>query len=1593
MRFDFVDGSGQPVVLSEFFFTYYDLDQETDLPSGAESLTASGFVKYDVDPNTELDISTAPDGSVTFSSTRQGTLDDNPTDPLSLTSEQLSRSVTLWYRDTSTVTLTYSTTAATCTPTPCGGRNFLFAGVNPFPVVDPCCLSPREPPPFPAPQPPPPPPLPVPPSSPCICASDETHNLMDFSLATLQNNNLGGAGPDPDDSLENMHLASVGMTADGESFDLIITSETEYVPRNAANHNRINGAVPQINLGQNETVTLRFDFVDGSGQPVVLSEFFFTYYDLDQETDLPSGAESLTASGFVKYDVDPNTELDISTAPDGSVTFSSTRQGTLDDNPTDPLSLTSEQLSRSVTLWYRDTSTVTLTYSTTAATCTPTPCGGRNFLFAGVNPFPVVDPCCLSPREPPPFPAPQPPPPPPLPVPPSSPCICASDETHNLMTFGLATLQTNNLGGAGPDPDDSPENMHLASVGMTTDGESFDLIITSETEYVPRNAANHNRINGAVPQINLGQNETVTLRFDFVDGSGQPVVLSEFFFTYYDLDQETDLPSGAESLTASGFIKYDVDPNTELDISTAPDGSVTFSSTRQGTLDDNPTDPLSLTSEQLSRSVTLWYRDTSTVTLTYSTTAATCTPTPCGGRNFLFAGVNPFPVVDPCCRSPREPPPFPAPQPPPPPPLPVPPSSPCICASDETHNLMDFSLATLQNNNLGGAGPDPNDSLENMHLASVGMTADGESFDLIITSETEYVPRNAANHNRINGAVPQINLGQNETVTLRFDFVDGSGQPVVLSEFFFTYYDLDQETDLPSGAESLTASGFIKYDVDPNTELDISTAPDGSVTFSSTRQGTLDDNPTDPLSLTSEQLSRSVTLWYRDTSTVTLTYSTTAATCTPTPCGGRNFLFAGVNPFPVVDPCCLSPREPPPFPAPQPPPPPPLPVPPSSPCICASDETHNLMDFSLATLQNNNLGGAGPDPDDSLENMHLASVGMTTDGESFDLIITSETEYVPRNAANHNRINGAVPQINLGQNETVTLRFDFVDGSGQPVVLSEFFFTYYDLDQETDLPSGAESLTASGFVKYDVDPNTELDISTAPDGSVTFSSTRQGTLDDNPTDPLSLTSEQLSRSVTLWYRDTSTVTLTYSTTAATCTPTPCGGRNFLFAGVNPFPVVDPCCLSPREPPPFPAPQPPPPPPLPVPPSSPCICASDETHNLMDFGLATLQNNNLGGAGPDPDDSPENMHLASVGMTTDGESFDLIITSETEYVPRNAANHNRINGAVPQINLGQNETVTLRFDFVDGSGQPVVLSEFFFTYYDLDQETDLPSGAESLTASGFIKYDVDPNTELDISTAPDGSVTFSSTRQGTLDDNPTDPLSLTSEQLSRSVTLWYRDTSTVTLTYSTTAATCTPTPCGGRNFLFAGVNPFPVTHNLMDFSLATLQNNNLGGAGPDPNDSLENMHLASVGMTADGESFDLIITSETEYVPRNAANHNRINGAVPQINLGQNETVTLRFDFVDGSGQPVVLSEFFFTYYDLDQETDLPSGAESLTASGFIKYDVDPNTELDISTAPDGSVTFSSTRQGTLDDNPTDPLSLTSEQLSRSVTLWYRDTST
>ena len=68
--------------------------------------------------------------------------------------------------------------------------------------------------------------------------------------------------------------------------------------------------------------------------------------------------------------------------------------------------------------------------------------------------------------------------------------------------------------------------MYFASVGTTPDGSPVNLRVTALTPYVPRNALEHNRSHGVIPQINLGPNETVTLQLAFIDNSNQPVTLS-----------------------------------------------------------------------------------------------------------------------------------------------------------------------------------------------------------------------------------------------------------------------------------------------------------------------------------------------------------------------------------------------------------------------------------------------------------------------------------------------------------------------------------------------------------------------------------------------------------------------------------------------------------------------------------------------------------------------------------------------------------------------------------------------------------------------------------------------------------------------------------------------------------------------------------------------------------------------------------------------------------------------------------------------------------------------------------------------------------
>lgn len=101
---------------------------------------------------------------------------------------------------------------------------------------------------------------------------------------------------------------------------------------------------------------------------------------------------------------------------------------------------------------------------------------------------------------------------------------------------------------------------------------------------------------------------------------------------------------------------------------------------------------------------------------------------------------------------------------------------------------LDFFTATVTNNNLGGFGPDSGArKAENIRFSGVG-EVDGESIDMVVTADANYLPSNSA-QNKINGKFAQINLMSNREASMEFCFEKTSnGQAVTLDTFSFVFH-------------------------------------------------------------------------------------------------------------------------------------------------------------------------------------------------------------------------------------------------------------------------------------------------------------------------------------------------------------------------------------------------------------------------------------------------------------------------------------------------------------------------------------------------------------------------------------------------------------------------------------------------------------------------------------------------------------------------------------------------------------------------------------------------------------------------------------
>jgi len=215
-------------------------------------------------------------------------------------------------------------------------------------------------------------------------------------------------------------------------------------------------------------------------------------------------------------------------------------------------------------------------------------------------------------------------------------CDAAGPDQH--LRLDRATVIQNNLDGEGPSSS-GPEVIRYSDVATLADGTVVDLVVSSDGGYTPfegqviRNGLSQDGPVGIIGMEASLDGNTVDLDFSFVSSSsGLPVEMATIDFSI--LDADTGLTSAQESVTVSGFDSFYVSKETEIQVSTAPDGRATFTATQSGHRQDNAKDPLHLTERQAKRSVNFVFTTVSKISMTLAVSNSAWVY----GRDFLFSG-------------------------------------------------------------------------------------------------------------------------------------------------------------------------------------------------------------------------------------------------------------------------------------------------------------------------------------------------------------------------------------------------------------------------------------------------------------------------------------------------------------------------------------------------------------------------------------------------------------------------------------------------------------------------------------------------------------------------------------------------------------------------------------------------------------------------------------------------------------------------------------------------------------------------------------------------------------------------------------------
>jgi len=616
-------------------------------------------------------------------------------------------------------------------------------------------------------------------------------------------------------------------------------------------------------------------------------------------------------------------------------------------------------------------------------------------------------------------------------------------------------------------------------------------------------------------------------------------------------------------------------------------------------------------------------------------------------------------------------------------------------------------------------------------------------------------------------------------------------------------------------------------------------------------------------------------------------------------------------------------------------PPPPLP-----PQLCPKMTQPNTL---MAPSQNN-LGGRGPGT--GAETI-VYSKALSVEGQDVDVVLSAKGEYEANNPE-QNGVDGEFGNLNIREGTSVDVAIQFVlSGTDTPFEVGDFAFTVYDLD--STLRSN-ESVTICGAERAVLSEPTN--VLAVPAGACRmFQSYVKGTGKNNPDSPRTLTDEQKANSVTYFFTDPVTE---FAATFASSGEPKNAGRNFVFAFV-------PALACPPEPP---------------------LC---ENIGMVEMNpLMTPSHNNLGGKGPDT--GAETMVYSNAAMVLE-QGIDLVISATNEYVVHNTE-YNGVKGEFGSINVKDGTSVDLSFSFVlNGTETPTELGHFAFTVYDIDATHE--GFNESVKVCGAETASTSPKTTLAPVPAQD-CLMYESTVEGGGENNPGHPKELTPEQVANSVTFFF---SKPRSEFKVTLAVSGPGFEAGRNFIFAFVPvvacppppmPPPCTEMTEMNALLSPTHNNLGGVGPDSD--AETMVYPGA-LTIDGADVDLVVSASAGYEAHNAQ-ANGVWGEFGAVNLKNGMSVDLSFKFAQtGTDSPVEVGNFAFTVYDLDSTL---VANESVTICGASRAATATSTNVVALPADGDCQKFESVELGTGKNNPTNPNSLTSEQMANSVTYFFVD---